>query len=139
VTDSREAALRIVVARPGPGPETDAATVLTLRGNLDLDSAGRLRAALDGLLAAGSSRLVLDLGGLDFCDSIGLSALVDAHRACQDRGGYLRLAAPSPFLARVLGVIGLVGRIPVYDTPADALADEPAGGRPRPPDDAPAR
>jgi anti-anti-sigma factor len=114
-------------------------TVMTVRGHLDIDSSPQLRSALEGLLSTDVRRLVLDLGGLGFCDSVGLSALVDAHRAVQARGGFVRLAAPSPFLTRVLGVVGLFGRLAIYDTLAGALADEPPGGRPLPPADVPGR
>jgi anti-anti-sigma factor len=108
--------------RPG-----DEATVVALAGQLDIESAPTLRAAVDGLLARSLSRIVVDLGKLSFCDSIGLSTFLVAHKHCTAAGGYLRLAAPEPFLVRVIGVIGLGGRLPVYRTVADALAGDPAG------------
>jgi anti-anti-sigma factor len=120
-------------------PVDGAVTVMTVRGHLDIDSSAQLRSALEGLLSTDVRRLVLDLHGLGFCDSVGLSALVDAHRAVTARGGFVRLAEPSPFLTRVLDVVGLFGRLPIYDTVAGALADEPHGGRPAPPADVPAR
>jgi anti-anti-sigma factor len=139
MTESRESTLHIAFSRaPMPGTG-EAVTVMTTRGSLDIDSAARLRTALDGLLATTGRRLVLDLGGLGFCDSVGLSALIDAHRTCEARGGFLRLASPSPFLLRVLGVVGLIGRLAIYDSVAAALADDPPGGRPAPADNGPAR
>lgn len=124
----------------GTAPGADGhATVMTVRGNLDIDSAAHLRSALDGLLRTTDARIVVDLQGLDFCDSVGLSALVDAHRAGMERGGWLRLAAPSPFLARILDVVGLSGALALYDSVERALADEPPGGRPRPAGDRPTR
>jgi anti-anti-sigma factor len=138
MTDSRESTLHIAFSQALPGTG-DAVTVMTARGNLDIDSAARLRVALEGLLATSSCRIILDLGGLGFCDSVGLSALVDAHRACEARGGFARLASPSPFLLRVLGVVGLIGRLAIYDSVAAALADDPPGGRPASTDANPTR
>jgi anti-sigma B factor antagonist len=119
-------ALRVSVA---PVADHEAA-VMTVRGNLDIDSAPLLRDRLSALMDDSECRIVLDLAGLDFCDSIGLSALADAHAACSGRNGYLRLAAPTAFLSRILAVVGLSRRLAIYDTVAGALADEPPGGRP---------
>jgi hypothetical protein len=43
--------------------------------------------------------------------AIGLSAFVDADNRCTAANGYLRLAAPSPFLMHVLAVVGLLRRL----------------------------
>jgi anti-anti-sigma factor len=75
---------------------------------------------------------VVDLSALTFCDSIGLSTFVDAHRRCAAAGGYVRLAAPTPFLLRVLAVVGLLDRVPAYDTVLGAVRDDP-GDRSTPP------
>ena len=41
--------------------------------------------------------LLVDLAGVTFCDSTGLSALVATHRYYTGLGGSLRLAAPGAF------------------------------------------
>jgi anti-anti-sigma factor len=102
----------------------DPVTVVALRGALDVDSCAELPTVLTKLTARGAVRIVVDLGGLTFCDSIGLSALVDAHRHCHQAGGYLRLAAATPFLLRTLAVVGLLRRLPVYPTVQAARADD---------------
>jgi anti-sigma B factor antagonist len=71
--------------------------------------------------------MVVDLSGLHFCDSTGLSTLVLAHNATTAAGGWVRLAGPRPFLLRVLGVVGLLGRVPTYGSVPSALAGDPAG------------
>ncbi|MEU0554377.1 STAS domain-containing protein [Dactylosporangium sp. NPDC006015] len=102
--------------------------LLTLRGALDIDSAPQLREAMHGALDRGRFRIVVDLGDVDFCDSVGLGTFAYSHNRCVAEGGHLRLAAPSPFLARLLDTVGLTGRIPVHATVSDALtADLPAG------------
>jgi len=102
------------------------AVTVALHGQLDLDAAPRLQAAFDGLRERSVNRVVVDLAELRFCDSIGLSALVVAHNYCTAAGGYLRLAAPSEFMVRVLSVVGITGALPVYRTVPAALAGDPA-------------
>ena len=85
-------------------------------GQLDVETAPRLKAALDGLIDAGRTRIVVDLGRLTFCDSIGLSALVVAGRTCEAAGGFLRLARPNPFLLNLLTVVGVRDAVHVYDS-----------------------
>ena len=85
-------------------------------GQLDMDSAPRLRSVLEGLIDAGRTRIVIDLGRLTFCDSIGLSTLVVASRGCEATGGFLRLARPNPFLLNLLTVVGVREAVRTYDS-----------------------
>jgi len=101
-----------------------ACRVVTPSGQLDMQSAPRLSAILEELLAAGERCIVVDLGRLTFCDSIGLSALIVAHRTCTERGGFLRLARPAPFLLNVLTVVGVRDVIEVYES-LDAALNPP--------------
>jgi len=100
------------------------ATVVALHGELGIDAADRLRATLGDLVDGSAARIVIDLAPVTFCDSIGLSAFVDGHNRCTRAGGYLRLAAATPFLRRVLSVVGLLGQVPLYDTVEAACAGD---------------
>lgn len=104
--------MRITVAEAPAG----GATVVTLAGELGVDTAAEVGAAIEPLVRQRASRIVIDLSRLSFCDSIGLSTFVDAHRRCAATGGYLALAAPSPFMRKLLDVVGVVRRVPVYPT-----------------------
>lgn len=85
-------------------------------GQLDMQTAPVLRAAIDDLIRGGDRRIVVDLGNLTFCDSIGLSTLVVAHRSCAEDGGYLRLARPTPFMLNLLTVVGIRDAVQVFET-----------------------
>lgn len=100
---------------------------VALSGQLDIDTGRELDAALDDLREQLVTGIVIDLSGLTFCDSTGLSALVTTHHHCTALGGYLRLAAPSPFLHRVLRVVGIADVIPVYTTVQAARTADPTG------------
>jgi anti-sigma B factor antagonist len=95
--------------------------VVTVRGNLDVDSATVLTTALDQVLERPAPMVVIDLSGVEFCDSTGLSAFVVGHNRAASSGGWLRLAAPSEFLANLLDTVGLSKRLAVYPTVPEAL------------------
>jgi len=104
----------------------DGSTVVGLHGQLDIDTTALLNETLSQVTRAPRPRIVVDLTDVTFCDSIGLSSLAVAHNRCTAAGGYLRLAAPSPFLTRVLRVVGLVREIPMYRSVEGARTDDEA-------------
>lgn len=101
-------------------------TVVALAGELALDSAPLLRGVLADLLDRGVTRIVLDVSGLQFCDSVGLSVLVTSHTACREHDGFVRVAGPSDSLMLLLTVVGLTEHVQAYRTVAAAAADDPA-------------
>ena len=100
----------------------DGITIAELAGELDLLSASVLREQLLGLLRPGSSRLVLDLSRVTFSDASGLAVLIGTGRRARRLGGFLRLAAVSPQVDRVLYITGLHRHLPVFPTVLDATA-----------------
>ena len=99
---------------------SEKATVVRLRGDLDLATSGELqRTATDDLLQA---LVVVDLAGLFFCDSSGLRVLLDMHRRAAGGAGGLRLAGPSPEVDRMLELSGTRTYFDVYPDVATALA-----------------
>ncbi|MEU3295736.1 STAS domain-containing protein [Streptomyces longwoodensis] len=105
---------------------TVGACVLTLRGELDHDSAVQMDEAADQVFAEGRHRLlVVDCTELEFCDSSGIGCLVRMYQHLAARGGVLRLAAVPASVARVLSLTGLDQAIAVHATLHDAFR---AGG-----------
>ena len=113
--------MEVHIAHPGGGP-----ALVTMRGQLDMDTAPALHAAFEELATRGLADVVVDLTELDFCDSIGLSSFVVGHTRCVEQGGWLRLAAPNAFLIRLLSVVGVAGTVPMYGTVEGACRDDPA-------------
>jgi anti-sigma B factor antagonist len=89
---------------------------------IDGDGAGELQDELLGAVARGHGRILLDLGGVAFIDSMGLAAILTALRAMGD-GGDLRLCAPRPEVRSIIELARLHRVVPVFDTVAAALAD----------------
>lgn len=95
-----------------------------MSGELDLAAASSLEEELDRALSSGSDLIVLDLEGLDFIDSTGLSVLVRAHQKAQEAGINLGLVNPGAQVERLLSLTGLAQRL----TLAEGLRDGPADG-----------
>jgi anti-sigma B factor antagonist len=76
-------------------------------GEIDSSSAPALRAELDAVLDAAPDEVVLDLCGVTFLDSAGLSALAAAHRRAVLAGVRLRVLASGRAVMRPLQITGL--------------------------------
>jgi anti-anti-sigma factor len=100
----------------------DHTVVVTIQGNLDIDSVSVLTTTLDRVLDRPAPRVVVDLSGVEFCDSVGLSAFVVGHHRAAAGGGWLRLAAPTDWMNHLLDTVGLTGRLGIYPAVAEALA-----------------
>jgi anti-anti-sigma factor len=94
--------------------------VVTVDGDLDLATAPELTSLGLALVEAGTAGVVVDARRLAFCDSSGLSALVQIANRLD--GGRLAIAAPTPIVRRVLEMSGLVDAFVVTDSVPDALA-----------------
>lgn len=94
------------------------ALVLSVSGDLDIDSVPPLGLALTGAADSGSGPVIVDLSGVGFADSTTVNVLLQGHT---ELGGRLRLAAPSPFMQRLIGMIGLDSALPVLPSVDDAI------------------
>jgi anti-sigma B factor antagonist len=99
----------------------DRATVLAVRGELDLASSTALEQALEQAQTAQPELVVLDLTELEFMDSTGLSVLVKANQRAHDAGKRFALVKGSPQVQRLLTLTGVTDRITVAETPEELL------------------
>ena len=102
--------------------ERDGCEILSVRGDVDAHTAPELRAALDDVLAAGTSRLVVDLAGVDLLDSTGLGVLLGTVTRMREAGGELRVSCPDPNVRRVFEITGVIGFVQVDDSCEAAIA-----------------
>src|SRR4051794_9985940 len=84
----------------------DGARVLRCVGEIDVASAPGLRARIADLQVEGPPRLVIDLTGVTFIDSLGLGALIGAHKRARVLQGAL-VIVPSDAASRVLAATAL--------------------------------
>jgi anti-sigma B factor antagonist len=103
--------------------DVDGVRLLEVFGELDLATAPRLCGRLDEARAQRVRRVVIDLTGVDFCDSTGLRALVGASTELRHAGGRLAVVAlPGGAVARLFDVTGIREGLPTHDTQQEALA-----------------
>jgi anti-sigma B factor antagonist len=100
--------------------ENEGSLIVELAGELDLYNAEALRSALHEATARGPTRLVIDLGGVEFIDSTALGVLVEARRRLANRQAFL-LAGAGRDVRRTLEVSGLDRHFGVYDSVNAAL------------------
>ncbi|MER5382947.1 STAS domain-containing protein [Streptomyces sp. NPDC002688] len=81
--------------------------VIELAGELDFHTADQFRTTLASLGLQPGRQLVLDLGGLTFCDSTGITVLIAArnHALATDAG--VALAAVPDHVSRIFRMVGL--------------------------------
>jgi anti-sigma B factor antagonist len=106
VAEDEGADLTVSVERDGAGDVPGA--VVLVAGELDIGTAAPLRDALLDLGDRGATPIVVDLAGVDFIDSSGVSLLVEAKQRADAAGKELVLRQPTPRVMRVLEVTGLV-------------------------------
>ncbi|MFC8452574.1 STAS domain-containing protein [Kitasatospora sp. NPDC057223] len=82
--------------------------VLECAGAIDPDTVPVLRNAVQDALAARPAppMLVIDLGAVTFCDSIGLNTLLRARTDAARQGTALHLTRPAHIVARMLEITG---------------------------------
>jgi anti-sigma B factor antagonist len=94
------------------GPEV----IVEVHGELDLATAGHLETALVDLIDdQGCCSIVLDLHGLDFIGSKGLSLLLKAQQHAQSKQSKISLARPSPAARRTIEMCGLLSTFDIRD------------------------
>jgi len=100
-------------------------TIVTISGEIDLYTAPRLHSELAALLAEGMpARVVINMSGVEFCDSTGMNVLLSCLRRARERGGELEIADPKPAVRKILQVTGLDS---VF-----TLVEDPYASRPKP-------
>ena len=97
-----------------------AASVVTVSGRVDSETAHQLYEVLAQVAAGGTNKIVLDLKGVDYMSSAGLRSIVKAAQAAQKSGGELRLAAVSDSVEVVLRTVGMLQMFKLYTTSGEA-------------------
>ncbi|MBV7696087.1 STAS domain-containing protein [Streptomyces sp. TRM70350] len=109
--------------------------LITLAGEIDLESAPLVRVSLERCLRDGIRTIDVDLTPVTFCDCSGVNAFLHAAQQTTVAGGTLRLHHPPTTLARILDLTGcgfLLLGLPFGHLPPP-LGDTPAAPLPAPP------
>lgn len=109
----------------------DGRCLVVLSGEIDLAVAPELVTELEYAVTTISPHLVLDVGGVEFIDSSGLSALVTTQRRALEQGGSLVLTAAPEHITDLLRLTRLDAVLSLEPDRPEAPAS-PAE-QPRPP------
>ncbi|MFD3437306.1 STAS domain-containing protein [Streptomyces sp. NPDC058685] len=107
-------------------------TVLHVSGELDLVSSPVVRQHVHEAVAEGHRDVVLDLSGVQFCDSSGVGVLIASRRLLHSCRGRLRLILPArgaeegSHVNRVLAALGVRRLFDVYEDTEAATDDKAA-------------
>jgi anti-sigma B factor antagonist len=95
-------------------------TVLSVKGEVDVYTAPRLREKLVELVSEGHRKVVVDLEEVDFLDSTGLGVLVGGLKRLRSHGGDLMLVSTQARILKVFEITGLTGVFRISSTVDEA-------------------
>jgi anti-anti-sigma factor len=104
------------------------ASLVSLRGELDLSTTSKVEQALRQLEEEGASSIVIDLRGLTFLDSSGLRLILDADSRARRDGRRVLLVPGPPEVQRVFRVTLTDARIKFIDDPLAIEATDGGSG-----------
>ncbi|GAA3857073.1 hypothetical protein GCM10022243_23040 [Saccharothrix violaceirubra] len=94
-------------------------TVVAVSGELDADTVPVLS---DHLEETPGDRVVVDLSGVPFMDTTGLSLMLDWHRRLDGTGGQFRMAALQPSVHKLFRLTELTEVMHIHESVASATA-----------------
>jgi len=96
-------------------------SVVTVRGRLDSVSVAEFDRSMKEIVAAGTSRVLLNCAELRYVSSVGLRVFIECSQLLGASGGTLSFAAMTPHVRNVFGMVGFMGLFEVYSTVEEAL------------------
>ena len=100
--------------------------VVTLPAEIDITNADAIGAALSFAIARSAGIVIADMTGTRFCNSSGISMLVQAHRQAAANQAELRLVVLCAAVLRALKLVRMDFLLPIYPSLDAALAPEAA-------------
>jgi anti-sigma B factor antagonist len=97
--------------------------LVTLPQRLVMANAQELRTAIRALVERGRTRLILDLHGVEFVDSSGLSVLVSTLKAVRPRQGVVVLLSPTDGVRSLIELTRLHQIFEIYEDREAAIGE----------------
>jgi anti-anti-sigma factor len=96
-------------------------TVISLAGELNVDSAGKLTETVRTAFREQRRDFVLDLQQLSGIDSAGLEAITALQRECDEQLGMLHLCSVDPTLQKIFEITRLDRQLSLYPNLEEAV------------------
>lgn len=87
---------------------------LTVSGELDMATAPELRETLATALDSGLTRIIVDLRGVTFVDSVGLAAVLHARSRLLASGRLALVVAPDSYAQLMLEIAGMPRALAIF-------------------------
>jgi anti-sigma B factor antagonist len=102
--------------------ETSGVWIVGIAGFLDSYTVSKLERSLQGLIADGDGRIVVDFGRLEYISSAGIGVFMSVVGPARSKGGDIILAAMSPKIAKIFTLLGFTQIFRMSGTVPEALA-----------------
>jgi anti-sigma B factor antagonist len=98
--------------------------IIELSGKITIGSGDvKLRELINAALEGGTSKILLNLGGVTAIDSSGIGEMVACYTTVTNRDGQLKLMKLSPKINDILQVTQLITVFDVFDNEDEAIAN----------------
>jgi anti-sigma B factor antagonist len=97
-------------------------SILDLNGQLALEGNTLFRKQATALIEAGSRKMILNLAGVEYMDSMGLGEMISCYTTLQRMSGSLKLLHLSTRLNHLLVITKLNTVFETFDSESDAVA-----------------
>jgi anti-sigma B factor antagonist len=110
--------------------------VVAPQGEIDISNVAILDQILGEVVQQQPHRLLIDLSGVGYIDSAGISSLMRAGQKTVQRGRQFCLVGGRPFVRRLLRMTGMDRLYPHFETVGEAIGEpgEAPAGSPSPAD-----
>lgn len=100
----------------------DKVKIVGLQGRLDASTSPLVEKRLQGLVAQGEERLVLDLSELTYISSLGLRVFIAVAKTIQKANGKLALAGLNDHIYEIFKIARFTNIFPIYPSCDEAVA-----------------
>ncbi|MBF0338466.1 MAG: STAS domain-containing protein [Nitrospirae bacterium] len=98
------------------------ATIMAIKGSLDSSTARQFASTIEQCMANGETRFIINVSGLKFISSAGLSSFIAPAKKLQGQGGKLLFVAMTERIERIFKMAGFYNTLfSVYDSEETAL------------------
>jgi anti-sigma B factor antagonist/stage II sporulation protein AA (anti-sigma F factor antagonist) len=96
--------------------EENGIVFIAIKGRLDADSSPEAEKVVKDVLEGQTSRLLFNLGALEYLSSAGLRVLLSASKEMRRKEGKIVLCALNEFVKEIFEVSGFQSLIPIADS-----------------------
>lgn len=102
----------------------DDVCIVTLSGDFDMESSGKMKEFGEELVRSGTNRAVINLSGLNTMDTTAVKCLHDWYLFIEESPGqgFLRLVVDNDRFLNVIRILKVLDHFEVYESAEDALS-----------------